>query len=380
MVIPRRQIQLIRVRVSRRARRQVGRVLKSGQLASGPLVKKFETALGDYTNAHNVMAVSNGTSALQIALRALDLGPGDEVITTPFTFGATWNAILSTGATLVYVDISSENFNIQIDQMAEAITSRTRVLLPVHLYGSPLDLQSLQTTAQRKEIRIVEDCAQAIGAKSRELHVGTLDIGTFSFYATKNITTGEGGAVTSRDDEYSRRVRLLRNQGFESPYNYEILGENHRMTDIAAAIGLGDLATYDKRLSQRARNAEFLLKRLSGVESLFLPAVPPRSVHSWHQFTIRVLGERMMDRDHLAAFLRSRKIGVGIYYPKSLNSYECFNQHPNVAHRFTVPIAEKTARTCLSLPIREGLRRSELERVCDTIEEFFRRRGKVVSG
>jgi dTDP-4-amino-4,6-dideoxygalactose transaminase len=220
------------------------------------MVKQFEAALKTYIGSQNVMAVSNGTSALQAALRALDLGPGDEVITTPFTFGATWNAILSTGATLVYVDISSEDFNIQIDQMAEAITSRTRVLLPVHLYGSPLDLQSLQTTTQRKEIRVVEDCAQAIGATSRELHVGTLDIGTFSFYATKNITTGEGGAVTSQDDEHSRRVRLLRNQGFESPYNYEVLGENHRMTDIAAAIGLGELASYEKRLSQRARNAD----------------------------------------------------------------------------------------------------------------------------
>lgn len=377
-MIPRHQIHLVRVKVSHKARRRVKNVLKSGQLASGPMVKQFEAALKTYIGSQNVMAVSNGTSALQVALRALDLGPGDEVITTPFTFGATWNAILSTGATLVYVDISSEDFNIQIDQMAEAITSRTRVLLPVHLYGSPLDLQSLQTTTQRKEIRVVEDCAQAIGATSRELHVGTLDIGTFSFYATKNITTGEGGAVTSQDDEHSRRVRLLRNQGFESPYNYEILGENHRMTDIAAAIGLGELASYQKRLSQRTRNAEFLLKRLREIETLVLPAIPHRSVHSWHQFTVRVLSEGVMDRDHLAAFLRSRNIGVGIYYPKSLNGYECFKQHPNVAHRFAVPIAENAARTCLSLPIREGLRRWELERVCDTIEEFFCGRGKVV--
>lgn len=323
------------------------------------------------------MAVSNGTSALQIALRALDLGPGDEVITTPFTFGATWNAILSTGATLVYVDISGENFNVDTYRIAEAITSRTRVLLPVHLFGSPIDLQPLRITANRQGIRIVEDCAQAIGARTRELHVGTLDIGTFSFYATKNITTGEGGAVTSQDDEHSRRVRLLRNQGFESPYNYEILGENHRMTDVAAAIGLGDLASYEKRLSQRARNAEFLLKRLSEIEALALPAVPPQSVHSWHQFTIRVLSDGVKDRDHLAAFLRSRNLGVGIYYPKSLNKYECFNQHPNVAHRFAVPTAEHAARTCLSLPIREGLRSSDLERICGTIDEFFRARGKV---
>ena len=254
--------------------------------------------------------MNSGTSALHLSLLALGIGVGDEVIVPSFTFAATANSVALTGAVPVFVDIESQHFCMDPEAVAAAITPRTKAVMPVHLYGHPAALVALQALCDRSGLLLIEDAAQAHAASLNAQPVGTWGAaGTFSFYPTKNMTSGEGGMVVTRDPDVARTVRLLRNQGQERRYENEIVGLNNRMTDIHAAIGRVQLRRLQDWTEARIRNAAFFDAELRGV---VVPTVAPGAVHVYHQYTIRVPGH---DRDAFAARLAGMGVGSGVYYP-----------------------------------------------------------------
>jgi dTDP-4-amino-4,6-dideoxygalactose transaminase len=301
-------------------------VLRSGQLAQGERVAAFERRFAELCQVKEAIAVSSGTAALHLALIAHDIGYGDEVITTPFSFAATANVILLVGATPVFVDIDPETFNLDPKQVEAAITPRTRAILPVHLYGNPCDMARLAEIAERYFLVLIEDACQAHAASIEGKPVGSFGTGCFSFYPTKNMTTGEGGMVTTNDTHIAERVRLLRNHGQQSRYHHIALGFNLRMTDLQAAIGLVQLDRLEKFTADRISNAAYLSEKLAG--AVRTPVVKPGYRHVFHQYTIRV--PEGCDRDAWANQLRERSIGTGIHYPQTIYSQPYYQASPEL--------------------------------------------------
>jgi dTDP-4-amino-4,6-dideoxygalactose transaminase len=345
-------------------------VLRSGQLAQGQRVAEFERAFAELCGVPHAVAVNNGTTALTAALEALGIGPGDEVLTSPLTFVATVNAVLSTGAHVRFADIDATDFALDPHAVDDALTGRTSVLMPVHLFGQTADMDALVDIAASRGMHLVEDAAQAHGARFRQQAAGAFGVGCFSFYATKNLTTGEGGMVTTRDAGLADRLRLIRNHGMRARYEYEVVGHNYRMTDLAAAVGLPQLARYPEQVERRRRNAARLTERLDGVVGLVLPRVTPDRDHVWHQFTVLVTEEARVGRAELAAAMGERGVGSGIYYPKLVPEYPCFAEHPLVV-RGETPVAARVARQCLSLPVHGGLLPDDVDRVADVVREIM---------
>lgn len=232
--------------------REVLDTLRSGIVAQGPKVKRLEDEFAALVGTRHAVAVNNGTTALIAALQVQDLQPGDEVLTTPFTFVATLNAILEAGATARFADISESDFNIDPAVAAHRIGDRTKVLMPVHLYGQSADMGALMPLASKNGLTVVEDAAQAHGATFDGRGAGSFGVGCFSFYATKNLTTAEGGMITTDDDAIADRLRVLRNQGMRARYQYEMVGQNYRMTDLQASLALPQMATYMQQVEARA--------------------------------------------------------------------------------------------------------------------------------
>lgn len=349
----------------------VNEVLASGNLAQGDMVDRFEACCRAMTGAAHAMAVSSGTTALVVALDALDLAAGDEVVTSPFTFVATLNAILEAGATARFADISDLDFNLDPAQLDGVLGDRTRVVMPVHLYGQAADMDPIAAAASAVDASIVEDAAQAHGASYRGRPVGTWGLATFSFYATKNLQCGEGGAVTTNDPELADRIRILRNQGMRERYRYEVPGHNHRLTDLAAAVAVPQFARLDQIVATRADNAAFYTDALGDLDGVATPAVLDGRRHVWHQYTIRVTSEARMDRDSVVAALAERGIGSGIYYPAAVYDHECFRQHPLVRIDGGCPVAERVATEVLSLPVHQHLDVSDREQVAETIRALL---------
>ena len=264
----------------------VHRVLASGQLAQGENVAAFEQRFAEVCHVREAIAVSSGTAALHLALLAHGIGPGDEVITTAFSFVATANVILLAGATPVFVDIEPDTYALDLALVEAAITPRTKAIMPVHLYGHPANMKRLMALAEAHNLVIIEDACQAHAASIDGKPVGSFGTGCFSFYATKNITTGEGGMVTTNDPEIAERVRLLRSHGQEERYYHVALGYNLRMTEIQAALGLAQVEKLERFTEQRIANAAFLTERLRG--SVQTPMIRPGYRHVYHQYTIRV--------------------------------------------------------------------------------------------
>ena len=341
-------------------------VLRSGQLAQGPMVARLEREFAAYCGTRHAVAVANGTLALVAALRVLGVGPGDEVVTSAFTFVATLNAILECGACARFADIDPGSYNVDPQSLADACTDRTRVVMPVHLYGQAADMASVATVAERHGVAIVEDAAQAHGAAIDGRRVGGYGVATFSLYATKNLTTGEGGLVTTDDDDVAHGLRMLRNHGMRARYEYESVGTNYRLTDVQAAIALPQLARLDTTIEQRQANAARLTEGLAGIAGLVPPAVTPGNRHVFHQYTVRVTDAAALDRDQLAAELASRGVQSGIYYPRVVFDYDCYREHPNVVAS-DVPHARATARQVLSLPVHANLSDSDLDRIVDAV-------------
>jgi perosamine synthetase len=345
-------------------------VLRSGAIAQGPMVKRFEDMFAREAGVPHAVAVNNGTTALVASLQVLDLQPGDEVITSPFTFVATLNAILEAGATARFADIRDDDFCIDPDAVAAAIGPRTKVLMPVHLYGQMADMGKLAPLAEQHGLAIVEDSAQAVGATFDGRQAGSYGLGCFSLYATKNITTAEGGVITTGDDALADRLRVLRNQGMRQRYQYEVAGHNYRMTDLHAAVGIPQLEKLGEITEARQRNAETLSKGLADVVGLKVPQTLPGRTHVWHQYTVLVTEDAPVTRDELAAKLTEKGIGNGIYYPRTVFDYDCYRDNDRVVIS-DVPVAERVARGALSLPVHPKLTDADLETIVASVREVF---------
>lgn len=347
----------------------VREVLDSGRLAQGPMVARFEELVATAAGADHAVAVSSGTTALVAALEVLDLQPGDEVITSPFTFAATLNAILEAGATARFADIG-DDFGIDPDSVAAAIGPRSRVLMPVHLYGLPADMTRLGPTAHDAGLFIVEDAAQSIGSTIDGRSVGSFGLGAFSFYATKNVTTGEGGAVTTNDGDLADRLRILRNQGMADRYEYVVPGHNYRLTELQAALGIPQLQRLDRIMEARRGNAARMIDGIGDLEGLEVPTVPESRTHVFNQFTVLITDAAPLNRDDLARHLAEAGIASGLYYPKIVFDYDCYRTHPRV-NTGEVPRAAQVVNQVLSLPIHPALTEGEIDRIIAAVREAF---------
>ncbi len=337
-------------------------VLESGMLAQGPRTAELEARFAQLCGVKHAIATSSGTTALQTALLAHGIGPGDEVITTPFTFIASVNTILLTGAKPVLVDIDAETFNINPGLIEKAITSRTRAMMPVHLYGYPCDMNAIGEIARRYNLAIVEDACQAIGARYQGQAVGSFGAGCFSLYATKNVMAGEGGMITTNDDAVAEACRLLRNHGMRQRYEYERLGYNFRTTDLHAAIGLAQIARLDTFTRQRRKNADYLNDRLTTV---IAPRVRPGYEHVWHQYTVRLTGKR--DRDTAVQKLTAAGVGAAVFYPRPAHYYPHLREAVGEA---SLPAAERAATEVISLPVHPLLTLADLEKIVSEVNRL----------
>lgn len=347
------------------------RVLRSGIIAQGPVVAEFERRFAELTGAEHAIAVNNGTTALVAAIQALELKPGDEVITSPFTFIATLNAILQAGAVVRFGDIRIDDFSLDPESVRGQVTDRTRVLLPVHLYGQAADMNALTPIADEHGLAVVEDAAQAHGATIDGRGVGTFGIGCFSFYATKNLTTGEGGVITTNDAAIADRLRVLRNQGMRARYEYVMAGHNYRLTDLQAALVLPQLDAYPAQLAARRANAAQLNELLSGIDGLVLPQQLPGRGHVWHQYT--VLLPEGVDRMAFVEALGREGVGSGVYYPKPVYDYDTYRDRPDVITSDT-PVAEAAAARCVSLPVHQHLQPGDVETIAAAVRTVLGQR------
>ena len=344
-------IPLAKPQITREERKAVNRVLKSLALAQGPEVKSFESEFSRLVNGRDCVAVNSGTSALHLCLIALGIGPGDEVIVPSFTFAATANVVALVGATPVFVDIDPLTYTLNPSLIKSAVTANTKAIIVVHLYGLPADMASITKIAKENSLMVIEDAAQAHMASIDGKMVGTFgDAAAFSFYPTKNMTSGEGGMIVLRETDNARTCRLLRNQGMEKRYQNELPGFNLRMTDIHAAIGRVQLKKLPEMTEKRLQNAAFLSEKLS---TKLVPFVPQGHKHVFHQYTVRI----KESREQFSAKLHELGIGNDVYYPTQVHKLPSFNLS------IELPETEIATREVLSLPVHPGLRKKDLNRI-----------------
>lgn len=352
-----------------REREAVDRVMRSGMIAQGPEVAAFEKEFSEhFVQGRPTVAVNSGTSGQHLGLLAAGIGPGDEVIVPSFTFAATANSVALTGATPVFADIEPDFFSLDPQAVREAITPKTKGIMPVHLYGHPFLVEEIESIATEFELSLFEDAAQAHGASWAGRPVGTIgEFAMFSLYPTKNMTSGEGGMVTCSTENLARNVKLLRNQGMEKQYENEVIGFNARMTDIHAAIGRVQLQQVNGWTQQRQSNANRLSEGLENVSGVITPKVHESAVHVYHQYTVRVdAGER--DRIRLA-LEKEHQIGTGVYYPIPNHRL------PSLSHfapNLDLPETEKAAREVLSLPVHPSLSENDVVRILDGLANVLR--------
>lgn len=350
----------------------VSRVMAAQAFILGPEVDGIEEEVAAYSQCAHAIGVSSGTDALLVALMALGIGPGDEVVTSPYTFFATAGSIARLGARPVFVDIDPVSFNIDPDRIEVAITPRTRAIIPVHLYGQMADTAAVVNVADAHGIPVIEDAAQALGAQRDGQRAGTVGaMGCFSFFPSKNLGGfGDGGMITTQDPELDRKVRLLRNHGFGPKYYNRVLGGNFRLDALQAAVLRVKLPHLDDWCRQRRANAEryrarFAEAGLSDRADIVLPTEAAGAFHTYNQFVVRV-----PDRDALVAHLREHRVGCEIYYPVPLHLQDCF---ANLGCREgDFPLSEAAARSTIALPIHPDLTDQQLQRVVEVIAAFYR--------
>lgn len=349
--------------------------LDSGQLAQGPRVAAFERAFAGYIGAKHAVAVANGTAALHLALLAhgiarttsnLQPPTTTAVIVPAFSFAATANVVLLARARPVFVDVWESDFNVDADAVEAAITDETRAVIAVHLYGQPCEIERLQALCARRGIALIEDAAQAVGATFGGKRAGSFGTGCFSFYATKNLQTGEGGMITTNDDAIAVSLRVLRSQGEAERYVTTELGYNYRMTEIAAALGHTQLPKLDDRNQQRRANAARLNDLLAGNDRIITPVSLPGREHVWHQYTIRVRAGREA-RAKLQAGLRERGIESATFYPTTIPGQPLYQR---LGFTEAFPIAERLAAEALSLPVHPALSAADIETIAATVNEL----------
>jgi dTDP-4-amino-4,6-dideoxygalactose transaminase len=353
-------IPISRPLVGKEEKEAVLAVLESGQLAQGPKVQEFEQQFAAFCGVKHAVATSSGTTALVAALLSHGVGPGDEVITTPFTFIASANSILFTGAKPIFVDIDGESYNIDPRLIEEKITKSTKAMLPVHLYGHPCDMDAITRIAAEHGLAVIEDACQAHGASIRGRKVGSYGTGCFSFYPSKNMTTAEGGMITTDDDEIADHARLIRNHGQSQLYLHQTLGYNFRMTELQAALGLVQLRKLPEWTSKRIENASYLSQGLSNVVT---PKVSEGYRHVFHQYTVRVGSHR----DGALERLNQAGIGARVYYPLPVHQQPFYRQ---LGYDESLPVAERMSQEVLSLPVHPALTRDELDKIVNEVSKL----------
>lgn len=345
-------------------KRAVLDVLGSGQLAQGKKVEEFEIAFADYIGVKYAIATANGTTALHTALLAHNIGADDEVITTPFSFIATANAITMTGARPVFVDVEEKSFNLNPDLIEKAITKKTKAILPVHLFGCPVQMDKLMEIADKHKLILIEDACQAHGAEFNGKKVGSFGTGCFSFYPTKNMTTSEGGMITTNDEKIAAEARKIINHGSSKKYYHDYLGYNYRMTDIAAAIGLEQLKKLNFFNEKRRKNAWLLNSNLTAVKGIILPVIVDG--HVFHQYTIRVTPTFKLSRTNLINHLSEQEIDSTVFYPVPLHKQKAYSGY----NKQNYPVTERLSLEVLSLPVHPSLMDKELAQISEAIRNI----------
>ncbi|CNE15161.1 putative PLP-dependent enzyme possibly involved in cell wall biogenesis [Mycobacterium tuberculosis] len=336
------------------------RVLRSGRVVQGPEVAAFEEEFAEVVAGRHCVAVNSGTSALHLALMALGIGPGDEVIVPSFTFAASANAVRLVGADPVFADIEPGSFCLDPDAVAAAIGPRTAAIMPVHLYGHPAAMDRIGPLAEQHGLAVVEDACQAHGAALGGTPAGAMGtVGCFSFYPTKNMHALEGGMITTADAETARTLRLLRNQGMEQRYANEIVGANMRLTDVAAAIGREQLKQLAGWTERRRANADLLDAKITEAVT---PPVADGARHVYHQYTVRV-----REREAVQKHLDERKVGSAVYYPTPVHRLKPYLKDDRPDPRWDLPETERAAAEVLSLPVHPSLTGEQLARIADAV-------------
>jgi dTDP-4-amino-4,6-dideoxygalactose transaminase len=344
--------------------------LESGSLAQGARVRELEERFAAFIGVRHAVATSSGTTALHLSLLANGIGAGDEVITVPFTFIASANSILYTGARPVFVDIGEDDFTIDPTLIEAAITPRAKAIMPVSLYGQPADMPAIVEIADRHGLAVIEDACQSHGAQIDGRRSGSWGAGAFSFYPTKNMTSGEGGMITTDDAELAERARLLREHGMKVRYHHDVIGYNFRMTDVHASIGLAQLPKLEAANARRQGIAARYDAELVGV---IAPRVAPGRSHVYHQYTIRVAR-----RDEFVERLKERGVGSGIYYPIPVH-----RQKPYLALGYgdvAVPVTDRLTAEVLSIPVHPSLTDAEVDAVIAAVNETAAELGPIDAG
>ncbi len=338
-------------------------VLKSGMIAQGPKVEEFEQKFAEWVGADYGIAVNSGTAALHTALLACDIGEGDEVITTPFTFIASGNSIVYTGARPVFADIDLKTYTLNPEKIEGLITENTKAIMPVQLYGQSANMDRINEIAELYGLIVIEDAAQAHGATCNGEKVGSIgDMSCFSFYPTKNMTTSEGGIITTDDEDLAEAARIFRAHGASIRYHHGEIGYNFRMTDIAAAIGLAQLEKIDEFNDKRIANAEYLNQGLKDVDGVVTPYCAYGSKHVYHQYTILV---EKGDRDDWVDIINDCGVGTGIHYPIPLYNQPIYR---SLGLDGDCPNAEFAADNVISLPVHPSLTKEDLDLVIEAVK------------
>lgn len=358
-------IPIAKPQIGQEEQRAVAQVLASGHLAAGDVVTNFEKEFAEYVGTAHAVAVSNGTVAIQAALEGLGVGPGDEVVVPAFTFIATANAVLYTGAKPVLVDVHPETFTLDPGRLQRAVGDRTKAIVGVHLFGQACDMEAIEAFAEREDIHVVGDAAQAHGARIGRRKVGGLgDAETWSFYPTKNMTCGEGGMVTTDDEELARKVRSIANHGRAESrlgvYDHLRRGMNWRLSNVHAAIGRVQLRRLDGFNDRRRALAERYDKAFGGLETIQRPEVGLGNHHVYHQYTLRC-----SDRPVVMETLKARGVGTGVYYPKALHQYP----HLEAFGHTRLGESMKLAHEVLSIPVHPAVTDEEAEVIIEAVRE-----------
>jgi len=343
-------------------KRAVAEVLSSGMIASGPRVTEFEKEFANFVGTKHALATTSGTTALHLALLSLSVSEGDEVIIPSFSFIATANSVLFCNATPVFCDVNFKTFNIDIEKIEGLINEKTKAIMPVHLYGQPADMKLIMEIAEKHGLKIIGDAAQAHGSKYDGKMIGSIsDLECFSFYPTKNMTTGEGGMITTNNSELAEKIISIRNHGREQTkwgYEHGRIGYNYRMTDIAAAIGIEQLKKLPAFNHRRKENAKYLDENLRNVET---PYVLSNAEHVYHQYTIKV-----ENQTEIVERLKQNEIGFGIYYPKPLHKYPHLEKY---GHNDLVN-SEMLVKKVISLPIHPAVSDQDLEKITEVFQRL----------
>jgi perosamine synthetase len=388
--MPHQEIPLSRPDISELEVEMVVEALRSGRLSIGPMQERFEKLAASRAACRHGVAVSSGTAGLHLVLRALGIGPGDEVVTTPFSFIASANAILYVGATPVFVDVCPKTLNMDPGLVERAITAKTRAVLAVETFGNPTYMDTYRSISMRHEIPLVEDSCEALATEHKGRACGSFGrAGVFGFYPNKQITTGEGGMIVTDDEKLAEVCRSMRSQGRAAPVSelhgrrhsaatigwwlrHERLGYNYRLSELHAALGVGQMRRLDEILRQRQRVADLYIKRLMGNPDIVLPTIDPDTVMSWFVFVVRLAtGYTQEERDRVIAGMRNHDVGAGDYFP-------CIHLQPFYREQFgfkpgMFPIAESVSQRTIALPFYTALTERDVDLVCQTLEVMIGR-------